>query len=103
MPAFSGLANCEEQKSLPLTHNTAIILLALSASQGKVRCLCPSAVEDTYQSPQVILFFVGFFLKDFIYLFARGRDSDREHKQGGEEEAGSPLSRELDTGLHPRT
>ena len=38
-----------------------------------------------------------FFLKDFIYLFMR--DSQRE----AEGEAGSPLSREPDAGLHPRT
>ena len=41
------------------------------------------------------------FFKDFIYL------SDREHKQEqqaeGEEEAGSPLSREPDVGIDPRT
>ena len=40
------------------------------------------------------------FLKDFIYLF------EREHEMGGGakgEEAGSPLSRELDVGLDPKT
>ena len=40
--------------------------------------------------------------RDFIHLF------DSEHKQGeqqaeGEGEAGSPLSRELNAGLHPGT
>ena len=45
-----------------------------------------------------------FFFKDFIYLFDRERG---EHKQGagakGEGEARSPLSREPDMGLDPRT
>ena len=45
------------------------------------------------------------FLKDFIYLFDRERDSqrEREHKQGGvgEEEAGSQGSRQSDMGLDP--
>ena len=43
--------------------------------------------------------------KDFIYLFVK-RARVREHKQGErqtEGEAGSPLSREPDAGLHPRT
>ena len=45
---------------------------------------------------------VTLFLKDFIYLFDRqrsqvGREAERE------EEAGSPLSREPNAGLDPRT
>ena len=44
-----------------------------------------------------------FFFKGFIYLFDRqrsqvGREADRER-----EEAGSPLSREPNAGLDPRT
>ena len=47
---------------------------------------------------------ISFFLKkDFMYLF--DRDTAREGTQAGgvgEGEAGFPLSRELDVGLHPR-
>ena len=43
------------------------------------------------------LFFKRFYL--FIYL----RESTGEHEQGGEGEAGSPLSKEPDTGLDSRT
>ena len=40
----------------------------------------------------------------FIYLFEREkRDSEREHKPGGEGEAGSSLIREPDVELDPRT
>ena len=44
--------------------------------------------------------------KDFIYLF--DREKECKHKQGelqeeGEGEAGSPLSREPDMGLDPKT
>jgi len=45
-----------------------------------------------------------FYFKDFIYLCVRERE--REHKQGerqAEGEADSPLSREPDEGLDPRT
>ena len=47
------------------------------------------------------------FLKDFIYLFETRQES--EHEQGGgakgerEGEADSPLSRDPDLGLNPRT
>ena len=49
---------------------------------------------------------VSFFLKDFLSLFDRERE--REHKQGErqaeeEGEAGSPMSRDPDSGCHPRT
>ena len=43
-----------------------------------------------------------FFFKDFIYLF----DREREQVEGaaeGEDEAGSPLRREVDMGLDLRT
>ena len=42
-----------------------------------------------------------FFFKDFIYLRAR-EQGEREHELG-EGQADSPLSREPNTGLDPRT
>ena len=42
-----------------------------------------------------------FFFEDFIYLFMR--DTQREAETQAEGEAVSPLSREPDVGLHPRT
>ena len=56
--------------------------------------------------PQINKIF--FFFKDFIYLFDRERERERAHKQAerqakGEGEEGSPLSREPDVGLDPRT
>ena len=55
--------------------------------------------------PHSSLLFI-YFLKDFIYLFDRERDTAREGTQAGqvgEGEAGSPLSREPDAGLDPKT
>ena len=53
-----------------------------------------------------ILFKSTFFFKDFI-IYLRERESEREQEQGrgaeGEREADSPLGRELDEGLNPRT
>ena len=54
-------------------------------------------------TPVILLAAFIIFLKVFIYLFA-----EREHKQGeqqaeGEEEAGSPLSREPNVGPDPRS
>ena len=49
---------------------------------------------------KTLSYFLLFFLKYFIYL------TEREHKQGqqqAEGEAGSPLSREPNMGLDPRT
>ena len=44
------------------------------------------------------------FFKDFIYLFDRERSQvGREAGREREREAGSPLSREPDVGLNPRT
>ena len=46
------------------------------------------------------------FLKDFIYLFDRERERSQVGREAGrerEEEAGSPLSREPNAGLNPRT
>jgi len=45
-------------------------------------------------------------LKDFIYLFVREKERVNKHRQGewqAEAEAGSPLSKEPDAGLDPRT
>ena len=50
------------------------------------------------------IFLSFFFFKDFIYLFDRDRDSQREGTQAGgvgEEEAGS--EEEPDVGLDPTT
>ena len=47
-------------------------------------------------------FVVVVVFKDFIYLFVRGRIQAGGLTEG-EREAGSPLSREPDTGLDPRT
>ena len=45
-----------------------------------------------------------YFFKDFIYLFDRqSLQLVREAAREREEEAGSPLSREPDVGLDPRT
>ena len=48
---------------------------------------------------------VGFFLKDFIYLFDRERDSqrEREHKQGSGRGRSRLIAEEPDVGLDPRT
>ena len=48
------------------------------------------------------------FFKDFIYLFIRqteiiSRQTGRQRDREREKEAGSPLSREPDAGLDPRT
>ena len=50
------------------------------------------------------------YFKDFIYLFETERERERAHTRGGEwggaegeGEADSPLSREADVGLDPRT
>ena len=48
--------------------------------------------------------FVLFCFKDFIYLFERDRARRaHQHKQGGEGEAGSPVSWEPNMGLDLRT
>ena len=44
----------------------------------------------------------NFFAKDFIYLFERERTSRGRGRAEGEEEAGSPLTKEPDTGFDPR-
>ena len=44
-----------------------------------------------------------FFKKDFMYLFDRERERDQVGRQAEREEAGSPLSRQPDVGLDPRT
>ena len=50
---------------------------------------------------------LSLFFQDFVYLFEKECVREREHKHGGgaegEEEAGSPLSKEPDVGLDPRT
>ena len=47
---------------------------------------------------------MDFLKKDFIYLFDREKPQvDREAGREREREAGSPLSREPDAGLDPRT
>ena len=44
------------------------------------------------------------FFEDFIYLFGRARSQvGREAGREREREVGSPLSREPDAGLDPRT
>ena len=50
-------------------------------------------------------FFFCVFFKDFIYLFDRERDSqrDREHKQGEWERKKQAPVEEPDAGLEPRT
>ena len=56
--------------------------------------------SNDYLFAERLSLFTLIFLKDFIYLF----DTEKEHKQAEwEGEAGSPLSRELDAGFHPRT
>ena len=48
--------------------------------------------------------YLFFFFKDFIYLFDREKSQvDGEAGREREREAGSPLSREPDAGLDPRT
>ena len=44
-----------------------------------------------------------FFKKDFIYVYDRERALTSRGLAEGEGEAGSPLSREPDVGLDPRT
>ena len=44
-----------------------------------------------------------FFYFKILFTYLRDTDSIREHRWGGEGEAGSPLSRETDAGLDPRS
>jgi len=51
-----------------------------------------------------VLFLFIYFFKDFLYLFDREREYKQAERQAeGEGEAGSPLSREPNAGLNPRT
>ena len=61
--------------------------------------------SKTKQNPHTFFFpSYGFHtFKKIMYLRKRDRDTEGEHKQGGEGEADSPLSREHNAGLNPRT